>query len=547
MLNVQPPSCIVIGCKNGEGKNSTSVKYYQVPSINSSSIARQWYINTLREDLLDLVTKSSSSLAAASSSYMPPPHHVCIEHFDEESFVPVDTNQDEPHIALKEDAVPSLFEIEVFQKMIAHQEQIAINQERQQQQQQKQILETSPSHLNPAGQKRSRIDPDFRAALIQRMPKALKRTMPPIQPQMAGQTQRFAQKAVKHTMPMSSQRNLSTNTRMQDSTANSTSSSILSEIIKSAGEDLVHQSTNATVKPAAATGKSMKYMSSLATATTANNAINLDLKNLLPPPIMQSTKRPLTNLGAVINSSNNSNIKQPSAQKAVKRTGGGPYYHQQQQTLTQLSLNNLNNSSNSAISPIVSATPSLIGSREAASNRVTITTTYVYKRVTQPLEINLIMECEDEEVIEVKVPASERLSTPVQTAQVIELSEEANKKKESMVDMATQADIDADGEKEPTTEAVANKTTQLALESRHRSKSSGKVVIQHASKVKWDAVQSGVASTSSKRNFSSSSSSYDLLNRYYSRRRGAPVGGKGSVPTDLRIGNYPAKVKFIEY
>jgi hypothetical protein len=34
---------------------------------------------------------------------------------------------------LKEDAVPSLFEFDVFQKMIAHQERFALNQQQKQQ------------------------------------------------------------------------------------------------------------------------------------------------------------------------------------------------------------------------------------------------------------------------------------------------------------------------------------------------------------------------------------------------------------------------------
>ena len=31
------PSCIVIGCKNGNGYSNQTVKYYQVPTININS------------------------------------------------------------------------------------------------------------------------------------------------------------------------------------------------------------------------------------------------------------------------------------------------------------------------------------------------------------------------------------------------------------------------------------------------------------------------------------------------------------------------------
>jgi hypothetical protein len=129
------PTCIVIGCKNAYP--NPSIKFYQVPTINHSShendrpennISRQWYINTLREDLLDFILAKSTPPNASNLQVSKQPHYVCIEHFDEESFV-VPTS--EPFL-LKEDAVPSLFEIEVFQKMIAHQEQTTVNQQKQQ-------------------------------------------------------------------------------------------------------------------------------------------------------------------------------------------------------------------------------------------------------------------------------------------------------------------------------------------------------------------------------------------------------------------------------
>ena len=129
------PACIVIGCKNAYP--NPSLKFYKVPSIGQSShelgrpennISRQWYIITLREDLLDFILAKSIPPTASNSQVSKQPHYVCIEHFDEESF---EVPSSEPFL-LKEDAVPSLFEIEVFQKMIAHQEQTALNQQKQQ-------------------------------------------------------------------------------------------------------------------------------------------------------------------------------------------------------------------------------------------------------------------------------------------------------------------------------------------------------------------------------------------------------------------------------
>lgn len=98
------------------------------PDVVEDNTSRQWYINTLREDLLDFILLNYKAGKPCKET-----HYVCIEHFDEESFAQDNHFQDQ--VVLKEDAVPSLFEIEVFQKMIAHQEQIANNQEQKQNQQ----------------------------------------------------------------------------------------------------------------------------------------------------------------------------------------------------------------------------------------------------------------------------------------------------------------------------------------------------------------------------------------------------------------------------
>lgn len=109
--------CIVIGCKNGcsnesdiKNYSSSSVRYFQVPSLNSSTsllLTKQWYINTLREDLFDELVKKQQQ------HHHPTAHFVCIEHFDEDSFVDNNIATNNQPQQLKSDAVPSLFEIEV--------------------------------------------------------------------------------------------------------------------------------------------------------------------------------------------------------------------------------------------------------------------------------------------------------------------------------------------------------------------------------------------------------------------------------------------------
>jgi len=376
------PSCIVIGCKNSY--SNSSVKYYQVPLLtdnNSNNIARQWYINTLREDLLDFVLSSNSNTSTTTNNnnglkldLLPTPHYVCIEHFDEESFNNNTTTANEQIIILKDDAVPSLFEIEVFQKMIAHQEQIALNQQKQliqlnNQQKQQQQQTTIPV-------KRARMDPDTRAALIQRVPKAVKRTsllsmalQPPPPPQQVTtpkpiitptitQPQQIkAPKAVKHT-----------SLRYNDP---SLINRIETNNTKQPQQQQQQTTTTTTPTPTPKLPKALKHPSA-----------NI----LLPPPIMQSTKR---------------------ANKAIKHTGGGSnaYYqsnkqlqpNNNQQPLTQLNLNN----------DLTKSTPVVAATIQPATNvKMPTTTTYVYKRILQQPEIDLNLDCEDEEIILLSAPSS---------------------------------------------------------------------------------------------------------------------------------------------
>lgn len=87
---------------------------------------------------------------------------------------------------------------------------------------------------------------------------------------------------------------------------------------------------------------------------------------------MQSTKRP-----------------QPSVNKAVKHTGGGTHSYYQ-------SLNQNKNHSPKTITPINTVNdtanktqPKQVNPTTTATNKVTMTTTYVYKRISHQPEIDL--------------------------------------------------------------------------------------------------------------------------------------------------------------
>merc|ERR1712127_599113 len=120
----------------------------------------------------------------------------------------------------------------------------------------------------------------------------------------------------------------------------------------------------------------------------SSNNSNVYLKDCLPPPIMQSTKRPQT------------------VNKAVKHTGGGSnaYYQSlnpnNNKPFTQLNVNNLESNCSLNNSQKISNNNGL------NSNKSTMTTTYVYKRVSQQPEIDLNLECEEEDIVYIMPPLS---------------------------------------------------------------------------------------------------------------------------------------------
>jgi hypothetical protein len=641
IMTNRSPTCIVIGCKNGYGNSNPVLKYYQVPNLNTNPIARQWYINTLREDLLDYLLTNQANLKQLQQQ-----HFVCIEHFDEESFIINDNNimdsssHQQQTMILKDDAVPSLFEIEVFQRMIAHQEQIALNQQRQKQliqfknvepalAQPKQptsllsslILSEQPTVLsslnsnqqskyskyiqssNNSSGKRTRIDPDIRAALIQRVPKAVKRTT--LHPVSTTNSNDNNEKTINQLIP-------------ENSPLAGVSSAQSIKIPKAVKHTMPKNQTNTineTVMPLSNQSITIKPTSQLINTNNNNNnsVSNLKynkavkntssyLKDILPPPIMQSTKR-------------------PSLNKAIKHTGGASNSFYQtlnkqntnNQPLSQLSLNtdlstsssiqnNYNNNLNQTNNSI-------------SSNKIMITTTYVYKRVSQPPEIDLQLECEEEEYIYIKSstpPPSSPSSPPEEISQPSEVLEsfklDTNK---SQLELSTKSDeklieknknndnnLKNENKKEsPIITKIANKSNtnkmknfnqintnnknKTDLEESESEKSEIKAKINtninkksltNSSLVESSSIQQSNLETpistplsTNKNNSNISSKINDIylsvLSKYYSRRLSAisvaleqstgsyPNSSSNkrsqkALPQDLRIGNYPAKVNF---
>jgi hypothetical protein len=100
-FNHNDPLCIVQGCPNGIQTNS-SVQYFAVP-VHVANIAAAWYKNTMRTDLRPTHT-----------------HRVCEQHFEEPCFDYVGNGTK----VLKPKSLPTLFDLEVFYKMIAYQDKL---------------------------------------------------------------------------------------------------------------------------------------------------------------------------------------------------------------------------------------------------------------------------------------------------------------------------------------------------------------------------------------------------------------------------------------
>ena len=100
-LNNHDALCIVQGCPNGQ-QTTPSIQYFAVP-VHIANIAAAWYKNTMRTDLRPSHT-----------------HRVCEQHFEESCFDYVGDGTK----VLKPKSLPTLFDLEVFYKMIAYQDKL---------------------------------------------------------------------------------------------------------------------------------------------------------------------------------------------------------------------------------------------------------------------------------------------------------------------------------------------------------------------------------------------------------------------------------------
>ena len=443
--------------------------------------------------------------------------------------------------------------------MIAHQEQISLNQQQKQllqQQQQKQrtsllsnlILAqpkntTSTITIAQNSTKRTRIDPDTRAALIQRVPKAVKRTAlianPPAPPQLPK-----LQKAVKHTGP-----------RPQPAASNVI---IINDIAPS--PNLLNKSPNTVPQSSAASTIKVQK------AVKHTSAANMLLKELLPPPIMQSTKRPTVN-------------------KAVKHTGGGTnaYYQAGKLASPQLNKITLVNSSAAAHQPLsqlsLNSNNGDLKNAAQPNNKITITTTYVYKRVMSQPEIDLDLECEEEEIVYVvKEPEPEPEPIEVESSepilQVEEVQVEQKETKIEEVELSKQTEVEQEQKEAETSEKIdsvdkqADKTVEKSEKALEKQQTSKSKIEDGSSETSEKKVASKKEKLSKKEEATteaaqSSAGSYsNILAKFYARRPGALSAAlktssssssntnkkfksaSSTLPPDLRNGNYPAKVMF---
>lgn len=211
----------------------------------------------------------------------------------------------------------------------------------------------------------------------------------------------------------------------------------------------------------------------------------------------------------------------------------------------------------SLIASIQPARSSPSSTDQSTSNKVTITTTYVYKRVTQEPEIDLNMECEEEEIEYIRRPAQ---VVVVETLPVNDDNEEKEdksvKKKQEKESRSKQREEERRHGKRrgrPSEKTISDivevkskkpgrKPLSVTI-APEASKSSKKTVTTTAVAVSSVATSKVVGVSGFK----------SIFEKYYGRREGAlqasmsgAAAGKSSfkknVPYDLRVGRFPPKV-----
>jgi hypothetical protein len=321
---------------------------------------------------------------------------------------------------LKQDAVPSLFEIDVFEQMINHQEKVSIEQNQlneKKNQQHQQIadyqsdlninpIDVTNTRLSPLQKtidcedtedsktdekllsekirnslnfKRPRMDQTTRQHLLERVPKAVRRTIPTVPLQQSHVYKKKPQMALKHTMPMPMPMPQLNDTPLVEEIPLSTSNH--QNVFNKSKKKLKNNSPRLSVSPSSPSQLAQQFFDTEY------------LKEILPPPIMQSTKKSKT-------TNNNTGIKPNNIPQIFYQNSTKAMSKQQQNPTSQTATCFINKQSNSKDHQLVvrPRSGSFVSNNGFYSNHK-ITTTYVYKRVQQPPEIDLHMECEEEEIV----------------------------------------------------------------------------------------------------------------------------------------------------
>lgn len=249
------------------------------------------------------------------------------------------------------------------------------------------------------------------------------------------------------------------------------------------------------------------------------------LKDLLPPPIMQSTKRPPA----------------LASHRAIKRTT--PIAHTANNSTPVLSLSQLNhlcsldqnkNTSTTSVNNTSNGNNSGTNQSVSSNQRVPVTTTYVYKKINTEPEIDLCLECEEEEFFEVEVPAP----TPPSTASPDKQLDQ------NIVHRSIQVDMEQEMKKE-------NVKPPAVILSDSNNKTKKELIVEDVEettkgkKTKASALRSQKTVDLPSKITNETVSTF--LSQYYSRleikgQKKTNQSKQSLLPVDLRRGSYPSQV-----
>ena len=478
---------------SGNDENSETLNARQIEAAAAATnLAKKWYIIALREDLLEMIV--ANRMPASEQNFF-----VCMDHFDEQNLVhhhrqhhqqrqyhsltndennmrmslTAGGDDDDDEITLKSDAVPSVFDADVFQKMMAHHTRLASNQSRDQQQQQQQpvvVIEESTgsdqmtttmrnAQLNAivnSNHKRLRIDPTLRAVLMQRVPKAVKRTS-------SSSSQLFSSSSSPIIItPTNPQRHINSKNVDDKSTddyqAIKSIQTRCSESIQQQQQQQVAKKSNSS--SAATITKTTTTTPTITAKPAVKQANHSFLKEILPPPIMQSTKKLA-----------NCNINSPTI-----------VTDQIQSFISNSKINGLNSSNNSN-NKCQSMIKTGINNEQSRATTTTMTTTttttttgttatmttYVYKRIYQLPDIDLSLECEEEEIIydeseESEEEEAEEIELVPNSKSIKEIQTLNKLNEESSTMKMNQQDPKIDTRKQKSKQQISTATTEKADE-----------------------------------------------------------------------------------